>query len=161
MYRLQCSSALATLLALLALADVAASVTAARAPVPGVAAASIVGSVWRDGRTAVPAARVRLRNYSTGRLVDATVANDLGRFAFRDLEGGRYVLEVVNESGKVLAIGQPLAVAPGETVATFVDLRTGERWFAGFFQNAAAAIVSTASSVGVTAIAAGDAACPQ
>ena len=160
MYRLQLSSAIATLLALLALANVAASDTAKGARVAGEAASSIVGSVWR-GKTVVPAARVRLRNYSTGNLVDGTVASDLGRFAFRDLEGGRYVLEVVNESGKVLAIGHPLAVAPGETVATSIDLSSGERWFSGFFQNAAAAVVSTASSVGVTAVVAGDAACPQ
>jgi hypothetical protein len=101
----------------------------------------------------VPGARVRLRNYATGRLANTTQANDLGRFVFRDLEGGHYLLEVVSETGKVLATGQPLAVAPGETVATFLRLGTRAPWFTGFFQNVAAASVSTASSMGVTAIA--------
>jgi hypothetical protein len=102
---------------------------------------------------AVPGARVRLRNYATGRLTDTTQANELGRFVFRNLEGGHYLLEVVSETGKVLAIGQPLAVGPGETVATFLRLGSRTPWFAGFFQNVAAASVATASSLGVTAMA--------
>lgn len=153
MDRVLYSSAIGTLMALLILPGVAASDTMSPARGPAATSASIIGSVWRDGNVAVPGARVRLRNYATGRLADTTQANDVGRFVFRNLEGGHYLLEVVNETGKVLAIGQPLAVGPGVTVATFLRLGSRKPWFAGFFQNVAAASVSTASSLGVTAIA--------
>ena len=153
MVRVLYSSAVGALVGLLALPGIAVSDAMSPPRRPAAASAAITGSVWREGNVAVPGARVRLRNYATGRLADTTQANDLGRFVFRNLEGGHYLLEVVNETGKVLAIGQPLAVAPGETVATFLRLASRAPWFTGFFQNAAAASVSSASSLGVTAIA--------
>src|SRR5687768_1621024 len=147
------SSAIGALMVLLILPGVAASDSIGTGRGPAATSAAIIGSVWRDGNVAVPGARVRLRNYATGRLTDTTQANELGRFVFRNLEGGHYLLEVVSETGRVLAIGQPLAIGPGETVATFLRLGSRAPWFAGFFRNAAAASVSTASSLGVTAIA--------
>jgi hypothetical protein len=153
MVRVLYSSAVGALVGLLALPGIAVSDAMSPPRGPAAASAAITGSVWREGNVAVPGARVRLRNYATGRLADTTQANDLGRFVFRNLEGGHYLLEVVNETGKVLAIGQPLAVAPGETVATFLRLASKAPWLTGFFQNVAAASVSSASSLGVTAIA--------
>jgi hypothetical protein len=129
---------------------------AVRSGAPAVVAArstSILGAAWNADNTPIPYARVRLRNALTGRIEAAAVANDAGQFAFSDIESGSYVIELVSEQGKVLALGHTFTVAPGETIATFVRLGAKVPWFNGFFSNAAAAASSTAASTGITAIA--------
>ena len=82
-----------------------------------------------------------------------TLANESGAFTFTNIEGGTYVVEVVNDAAAVLAVGHVFSIAPGETVATFVRLGTKVPWFIGFFGNAAAAVAATAASQGITALA--------
>jgi len=96
---------------------------------------------------------LRLRNGITGRIEATTVANAAGQFSFANVKGGTYIVELVNESGKVLAVGHAFVVTPGETAATFVRLRARVPWFAGFFDSAAAAATLTAAGIGVTALA--------
>lgn len=115
--------------------------------------ATVVGVAWQADNTPIPAARVRLRDVGTGRAAGHAVASDAGRFTFQDVLPGAYVVELVNENGKVLTVGHSFTVARGETVATFVRLGARSPWFNGFFANAAAAVASAAASAGVTAIA--------
>jgi len=113
---------------------------------------AVHGVVWKADNTAFPNSAVRLRNLETGRVDAAATANEEGRFTFDNLEGGSYVIELVDGDGKVIALGQTFRVEPGETVATFVRLGAPQRRLAGLFSNAAAAVISAASSAGVTAI---------
>lgn len=115
--------------------------------------ASVVGAAWNADSTGIPGARLRLRNVSSGKIVAAAKADDTGQFRFEKIPNGSYVIELVDESGKVLALGHVFTVARGETVATFVRLGARVPWFTGFFSNAAAAAISTAASEGVTALA--------
>ena len=101
---------------------------------------------------ALPISKVRLRNLQTGRADAAATANEEGRFTFQNLEGGSYVIELVGDDGKVIALSQSFRIEPGETVATFVRLGVRQPRLAGLFSNAAAAVISAASSAGVTAI---------
>lgn len=117
------------------------------------ASGTVIGSVWDALHHPIPNALVRLRNVTTGRVEATTRANESGRFTFLDVEGGNYVVELVNDQGRVIAVGQTFLVAPGETIATFVRLGAKLPWFAGFFSNAAAAAVTSAASLGVTAVA--------
>ena len=129
----------------------------ARPGVSGVPAgarpSSIQGAAWQSDNGPVPRAVLRLRNVVTGALQDTTVASDAGTFAFNGVPDGTYVIEMVAESGKIIMVGQTFTVAPGETVATFVRLGPKIPWFNGFFNNAAAAVSSSAASTGITAIA--------
>ncbi len=118
------------------------------------AAGTILGTVWDAQNHAVPDAVVRLRNLTTGRIEATTRASQAGQFTFQNVEGGNYVLELVDDQGRVIAIGQTFSVAPGETVATFVRLGARVPWFAGFFNNAAASAVSSAAGLGLTAVSA-------
>jgi hypothetical protein len=120
---------------------------------------SIMGVAWKSDNTPIPGAKVRLRNVLTGRIVATAVTNDLGQFAFNDIESGSYIVELVSDSGKILAIGHTFTVAPGETVATFVRLGAKAPWFSGFFGNSASAVASVAASAGVTAVAPEQMAC--
>lgn len=116
-------------------------------------ATSILGVVWNVDNTPIPGARVQLRNLVSGK-VDATgVANQSGQFTFNQIEGGRYVVELIGANGRIVTVGHAFAIAPGESVATFVRMGTKVPWFSGFFGNAASAVTSSAASQGITAIA--------
>lgn len=123
------------------------------AKVAGRRSASVMGAAWNADNAPLKGARVRLRNVLSGQIEASAVANDAGQFAFDNVEGGTYIVELVNEGGKVLAVGHPFTISAGETVATFVRLSTKAPWIEGFFTNAAAAAISTAASEGITAIA--------
>ncbi len=114
---------------------------------------SILGAAWYADNSPIPNARLRLRNLQTGRVEATTVGGEDGRFTFASVESGSYLVELVSESGGVLALGQPFTIAPGETVATFVRLRVKVPWYAEFFSSAGAAAVSAAALAGITAIA--------
>lgn len=122
-------------------------------------ASSILGAAWKSDNTPIPSAKLRLRNVLTGKVDANTVANDLGQFSFDGMESGSYVVELVSDTGKILAIGHTFTVAPGEMVATFVRLGTKVPWFTGFFGNAASSVASVAASTGVTAVAPEQMAC--
>jgi hypothetical protein len=113
---------------------------------------SVVGSAWNADNSGIPGARLRLRNVSTGKIAASVMADPLGQFRF-DAAPGSYLIELVDESGKLLSVGQVFTIAEGETVATFVRLGTKLPWIAGFFSNAAAAAITAAASQGVTALA--------
>lgn len=113
---------------------------------------AVHGVVWNADNTPFPNSTVRLRNLQTGRVDAAVTANEEGRFTFDNLDGGSYVIELVDGGGKVIALGQTFRIEPGETVATFIRLGVRQPRLAGLFSNAAAAVISAASSAGVTAI---------
>jgi hypothetical protein len=125
----------------------------------GARATTILGAAWHADNSPIPSAKLRLRNVQTGRIEATAVANELGQFSFTNMETGTYVIELVSDTGKVLALGHTFTVAPGETIATFVRLGSKVPWFSavfgsnGFFSNAASIISSSAASTGVTAIA--------
>ena len=123
-----------------------------RAGGPNGTGVRIVGAAWNADNQPVPNANLRLRNVVTGKIEATMVANSTGQFTFDGVEGGSYAIELVTDSGKVMALGHTFSVAPGETVATFVRLGAKVPWFTGFFSNAASSAVSAASSMGVTAL---------
>lgn len=120
---------------------------------PAIRGTAVLGNAWTADNRPIPAARLRLRNLTSGKVDAVTVADDAGRFSFRNIAEGIHVVELVNEVGSVLTVGHVFSIAPGETVATFVRLGTRVPWFAGFFGNAAAAVASSAASQGITALA--------
>lgn len=131
----------------------AASGAAPQARRVSTAASAVVrGMVWNADNSPVPDGRVRLRNLHTGRAEAATVTTERGQFTFDKIPSGSYLTEVVDHSGKVIAVGQSFRLETGETVATFVRLPARRSWFAGAFSNTAAAVIAAASNAGVTAI---------
>jgi hypothetical protein len=147
------------LAAALALTASPAIVARAQTPVQGVElsarAASIVGTVLDSNERAVPAAQVRLRDVTSGRLVMTTRGDQNGVFRFGGIPRGSYVIEFVDDEGKVRGVSQTLVVAPGETLSTVVRLGAHRTWYSGFFKNAAVAAVSSAAVLGVTAVGTG------
>ena len=133
----------------LLVADGSLRATSVSAP----AAASIQVQAWTAHNTAVPHAKLRLRNVETGKVAATAQANEAGRFTFGNVQPGIYVVELVDAAGAVVAIGQRFGIETGESVATVVRLPAPGSWFTGFFGNAAAAVASSAASMGITALA--------
>jgi len=115
-------------------------------------AGTITGTVVNHDNTPVPQARLRLRDVTTGQIVQTTEGNDAGRFTFLKVQPGSYVVELVDRRGSVLALGQMFGLGPLETVTTLIRLAASSSWYSGFFGNAALAALATAAALGVAAV---------
>jgi hypothetical protein len=113
---------------------------------------TVTGTVRRANDSPVPNASLQLRDVATGQVVRSTRGDALGRFAFLKVSAGTYIVELIDESRTVLALGEMFTIGPTETVATIIRLGTATAWYGGFFGNAAAAVIAAAATVGVTAI---------
>ena len=119
----------------------------------GIQPTAIVGVAWNADNSPLPDARVRLRDVVTGKVAATATADGSGRFTFEPIEPGSYLVELVTDKGRIIAVGHTFTAAPGDTVATFVRVGAKAPWFAGFCPTAAAGVAATAASAGVTAIA--------
>lgn len=119
----------------------------------------IMGYLWQSNNGAMTNASVQIRNTVTNAVERITTTNTAGEFIFQNVTPGEYVIEYVSgTTSKVLAIGHPFTVSPGETVATFVRLTNGlpmllPNELSNLTSNVAAQAVTSAATEGVTAIA--------
>jgi hypothetical protein len=121
-------------------------------PMAAVGTGSIVGTAWKNDNSPVSNALLRLRDVTSGQILRGAEADAMGRFGFDEVPPGSYLVELVDQNGEIKAAGQMFSIGPGETIATFVRLGVNDRWFDGFFTNAAAAALVAAGSLGVTAV---------
>ena len=108
-------------------------------------------------------ARVRVRE-RTGRVIDTTITDNEGRFLFELEMAGSFFVEVVDESGKVLAVedvGQvAVTVGPGHSSSTILRLPT--RLTGGWKEATAPTILGAAAAAGIgTFVASGQPASPE
>jgi hypothetical protein len=106
----------------------------------------------------LPNAVVRLRDARFGRIVDTELTDKSGLFAFRTLDPGSYIVEVIGNDSSVLAASQILNIEAGEIVSAIVQLplltlvsAAGTSTIA-----TATAIVTEAAATGVVAVIATD-----
>lgn len=130
-----------------------------QAPVPRatlIAHAGAIAGVVRDGlERPVAAARLRLRDLTSGRILMTGRSDHEGGFRFTGVPSGSYVVELVDETGTVRALSGTCSLSSGQAVATFIRLGAQPPWYSGFFTNAAMAAVSSAAGLGVTAVGSG------
>lgn len=86
----------------------------------------VMGYLWTANNGAITDATVQLKNTVTGEILQRTATNSAGEFLFQNVDAGEYVIEYVSGStSRLVALGHPFTVSPGETVATFVRLSNG------------------------------------
>jgi hypothetical protein len=68
-------------------------------------------AVTADGQP-IPGATLRLREATTGTLIETTSTTDIGTFSVGGLEPGQYVIELVGRTGILLG-AMPVYLAPG------------------------------------------------
>jgi hypothetical protein len=83
---------------------------------------TIKGNALDSDTKGLPHSLVRLRDASFGRIVDKQITDSTGLFAFRTVDPGPYVVELLGIAEKVLAASQLLNVGAGETVSVVVQL---------------------------------------
>jgi hypothetical protein len=97
---------------------------------------------------------VRLRDAHFGRIVDTQMTDKSGLFAFKALDPGSYIVEIVSNNQSILAASQMLHVNAGEAVSAVVKLPFRIPPFAGVLGNSsptAVAMMLTAAASGVLA----------
>jgi hypothetical protein len=98
---------------------------------------------------------VRLRDARFGRILDTQITDKAGLFAFRGVEPGSYIVELVDKNQTVLAASQLLTVNAGDAVSAVVKLPLHIPPFAGVLGGPAA---SSAGVIATQAVASGIAA---
>jgi len=99
---------------------------------------------------------VRLRDARFGRIVDTQLTDVTGLFAFRAVDPGTYIVEIVNaDQSSVLAASQILSVNAGEAISAVVKLPIRPPAFAALLgattTPTAAVVTSEAAASGLLA----------
>jgi hypothetical protein len=99
---------------------------------------------------------VRLRDARFGRIVDTQYTDQSGMFAFKTLEPGSYIVEIIANDQSILAASQLLNVHGGEAVSAVVKLPFRIPPFAGMMgtatTQAATGVALEAAATGITAL---------
>ena len=117
---------------------------------------TIQGNALNSTNGALRDAPIRLRDVRFGPVVEISKTDKAGLFAFRGVDPGSYVVELMDSDQRTLAASQILSVEAGQTVSTFVKLPFRIPPFGGLFGHtaaSAAAVASAAAASGVLAVA--------
>jgi hypothetical protein len=123
-------------------------------------AGAVMGKAQGPNLQALPRVRVQLRNTDTGDLVGSTTSTEAGEFSFAGLAPANYVVEVADESGKILGIGTPFSLPAGTTAtASVLSLAPGGIGTAssglslfGMGHVTSLAVLGAASAASITAV---------
>jgi len=103
---------------------------------------------------------VQLRNVDTGALVATTKSAANGTFEFKQLNPGNYVVEIVDDDGKIIGASTSLALAAGGIVSGFTIAASAAGAVAGaaaagglgaFFASTGGILLLVGIGAGVTA----------
>ena len=122
---------------------------------PGAGKAVISGTAVDAAQTPIPNATVRLRNLVTTEIDQTAVTGSAGQFTFGVRADVPYVVEVVDASGRILAVGDVVIPTSGDAVAALVAIPAKLPTFAGMFTDTAGTVMSAAVGLGLTTIQAG------
>ncbi len=115
----------------------------------------IQGNTLNSTNGSLPNAMVRLRDARIGRIVDSQVSDKSGLFAFRAVDPGSYIVEIISTDQTVLAASQMLSVNAGEAISAVVKLPFRIPTFAGLLGSttpSAAAVTAAAGTAQVLAV---------
>jgi hypothetical protein len=120
---------------------------------PEAAFTTIQGNALDSSNQTLPDSPVRLRDARQGRIVDSQVTDKSGLFAFRTVDPGSYVVELMSATGgTVLAASQILNVNAGEAVTAVVKLPFRLPPFGGLLGHNAAQAATIASAAAATGV---------
>ena len=134
----------------------------AKSVVPRVAGARsnvltiIQGNALNSANAPLPNTLVRLRDARFGRVIETQITDKSGMFAFKVVDPGSYIVEMLGKDQTPLAASQILNVNAGDTVSAVVKLPFRVTPFAGLLNSsiapAAAMIATEAAATGIAAV---------
>ena len=122
---------------------------------PDSAFATILGSALSPTNTGLPNTVMQLRDARLGRVVAVKTTDQIGAFAFRLVDPGTYIIELLGSDQSIQATSQLLNVDAGDSITVIVKMPSRLEAFAGFLGRSvpqAAAIAAAAAAAGVLAV---------
>jgi hypothetical protein len=113
---------------------------------------TIQGNALDSTNASLPDNIVRLRDARFGRIVDTQMTDKSGLFAFKVLDPGSYVIEIVSADSMVLAASQLIAVNLGDAVSAVVKLPFHAAPFGGVLGQTASHAVAVTTSAATSGI---------
>ncbi len=97
-------------------------------------------------------ATVRLRNIDKNEIEQVVTANEMGEFSFIARPDVAYVVEIADQAGRIVAVGDVIMPAAGEVAGAVVALPFRLPALAGVFGDTASSVISAATGTGLTVI---------
>jgi Carboxypeptidase regulatory-like domain len=116
------------------------------------AKSAIRGTVIDSTHSPVPNAAVRLRNLQTNQIEQISTANRMGEFGFTAEPETPYVVEIADQTGQIVAVGDVVVAQAGDVAGATVAVPTRLPGFAGVFSQTAGSVVSAATSTGISVV---------
>ena len=148
---------LALRLATWPLLGVAAPATTGSSATSQQASATIAGIAMGAGGTPLADHTARARNADTGLIARVTRTNADGEFWLSDLDPGRYLIEVIDGSGRIVATSALISLGAGAIVGGVAITGAPAAGVAttggvgSFFTSTAGIVLSAAAAMGITA----------
>ncbi len=126
----------------------------------GTTANAIVGEARGPDRAPLPEGRLQLRSLRAGEVVRRLLADGDGRFAFRSVEPGTYVVELMGADDTVLALSEAVTIGANEVIETLVQSTDRTRTFGWWLGSTTSSALSSAASLGILSVEPGAPASP-
>ncbi len=107
----------------------------------------INGVAVQSDQTPLPNAAIRLRNLQLNAIEKIVTTNALGEFSFDVVPGVAYVVEMVDEAGRTVAVGDVILARTGEVAGAKLTLPSGLPERAGIYGDTARAVMSAATGI--------------
>jgi len=114
--------------------------------------ALISGTAVDNNAVPLPNARVRLRNLAVNEVEQIVTANHLGEYTFLARPDVPYVVEIVDRTGRILAVGDIITVQTGEVAGAIVAIPARLPAVTGVFGSTAFSVVSAAAGAVISVI---------
>jgi len=112
----------------------------------------IHGTAVDNSASPLPNASVRLRNLQNNQVEQVSTANQIGEFSFVAQPEIPYVVEIADQAGQIIAVGDVVVPQAGEVAGALVAIPTRLPALAGVFGETAGSVVSAATGTGITAL---------
>ena len=120
---------------------------------PAAAFSTIQGNALDSADRPLPQVPIRLRDARLGRIADSQLTDRSGLFAFRGVDPGSYVVELLNGArDEVLAASPVLSVNPGDVMSIVIKLPLRRPPPAGLLDSTATQAVVIATAAAATGV---------
>lgn len=112
---------------------------------------SLINGVAVDSdQSPLPSQNIRLRNLEANAVEQTAITNGLGEFTFVARPTIPYVVEIADQDGRIVAVGDVIVPNPGEVTGSVVAVPG--RVLPGTFSDTASAVKSAATDSGLTVV---------
>jgi hypothetical protein len=113
----------------------------------------IRGTAIDSDEVPLPAQSVRLRNLNTSAIEQVSTTDHAGVFSFIATPEIPYIVEIVDQPGRVIAVGEVVIARSGEVAGGFVMVPDAIPAYSNAFKSTAGAVLSALGGTGLTALA--------